>query len=78
MSYKSDMFVSEKAEYICYLTVLDGKCRMKALNPPSAVYEDKAAAKQWRDDIAEKIENDPVGMERLDHLYGIMTYEFQD
>lgn len=51
-------FVSKKAEYIFYLTKLEGKQRNKLLGITDEMYENKEIAKSWYKNIAKLVHPD--------------------
>lgn len=51
-------FVSKKAEYIFYLTKLEGKQRNKLLGISDEMYENKELAKSWYKNIAKSVHPD--------------------
>lgn len=57
----SGPFISEKQEYIYYLTRLEGKQRNKALGITDKHYEDKNLAKGWKRSLAQKVAGDKGG-----------------
>jgi DnaJ-class molecular chaperone len=73
----SSPFVSETAEYVFYLTKLDGKQRNDALGITDEVYEDKVQARIWYEKIAEKVHPDKGGSEHafkvLNEIYDVLT-----
>jgi hypothetical protein len=77
-------FVSKEAEYIYYLTELDGKNRTKKLGITDKHYVDKDTAKKWYREIAKLVHpdknnsNDNKAFEVLTELYKVMTDESED
>jgi hypothetical protein len=77
VSEKSDdFFLSKEAEYIFYLTQLEGEARRKKLNANRKLYRDKIAAKKWRDQIYKFIHEDRCchalskeACQQLDEMY---------
>lgn len=70
-------FKSEKDKYIFILTQMSGKQQMVALNADNdLLYEDKSAAKKWRDNIIKYVHPDKGGTNeatvKLDELYKTM------
>ena len=71
------VFVSEQQEYIFYLTELDGKCRTKHLGLTEVHYYKKKLAKQWYDNIVNKLtngDNDPTkALAELNEIYRLVV-----
>jgi hypothetical protein len=69
LDFVSGPFVSETAEYVFYLTKLDGEQRNDALGITDEVLEDKAKAKIWYKKIAQKVHPDKGGS---DHAFTVL------
>lgn len=69
-------FVSKQAEYIYYLTILEGKQRNRALGIRDEYYENPEVAKKWYKKIARYVHPDIGGDKRaftvLNKLYNVM------
>lgn len=70
-------FVSKKAEYIYYLTQLDGKARNDALGIEDECYESLDAAKKWKRNIQKYVHPDMGGDEKafkiLTKIYDVLV-----
>lgn len=56
--HNNNFFTSKQAEYIFYLTKLEGKQRNKLLGLKDEHYEDKEVAKKWYREIAKLVHPD--------------------
>lgn len=78
-SSERTFFLSQSAQYLYYLTKLDGKTRTKKLNVTKFHYENKAYAALWfqqvRDIIIQFPEHEDFkeGLKQLTDLYRNMT-----
>lgn len=70
IDFSAGPFVSETAEYVYYLTKLDGKQRNDALGITDEIYDDKALAKKWYKKIAQKVHQDKGGS---DHAFRVLS-----
>lgn len=70
-------FISEQAEFVYYLTQLEGKQRNVALGITDDLYEDVVKAKQWYKKISLLVHPDKGGDKEaffvLKQLYNVMT-----
>lgn len=76
----SNYFTSKSNEYIFYLTELDGEIRMKKLGIKKSLFNNKKAAKTWRDEILKEIHPDinnhpksTTAMAKLNEMYHSMV-----
>lgn len=76
----SNYFTSKSNEYIFYLTELDGEIRMKKLGIKKSLFNNKRAAKAWRDEILKEIHPDinnhpksTIAMAKLNEMYHSMV-----
>ena len=72
-------FISKQAEYIYYLTELDGKTRNNKLGLTDIHYESKKEAKKWYKNIARLVHPDKLKLKNdipfkvLRKIYEIIT-----
>ena len=81
---KEGPFVSEKAEFVFYLTMLEGKQRNNLLGITDELYESEELAKQWYHKIAKLVHPDIGGKEThnaftvLQKLFAVMIDDDED
>lgn len=70
-------FISKQAEYIYYLTELEGKQRNKAIGITDDLYEDITHAKKWFQQLSQLVHPDKGGntnaFSELKNLYDVMV-----
>ena len=77
LGFRKGPFVSSQAEYVFYLTELDGSVRNQRLGITDAHYHDQKLAKQWFRSMRNLVHSDKGGDDRafrkLKDLYEVMT-----
>ncbi len=77
VSFLKGPFISRQAEFIYYLTKLEGKQRNKAIGITDAHYEDTKIAKKWYKEVSQLVHPDKGGdasaFSVLGKLYEVMV-----
>ncbi|MDN7755140.1 hypothetical protein [Burkholderia gladioli] len=72
-------FVSEEAEFVYYLTELEGEKQLEALGITEQHFSDQKAAKKWFKSIAQKVHSDKKrgsdeAFAKLKEIYNVLTF----
>lgn len=77
LSFAKGPFISKQAEYVYYLTQLEGKQRNDAIGITDQHYDDLAVAKKWFKELAQLVHPDKGGnseaFDVLKKLYDVMV-----